>query len=78
MATSPAHVKVYSSSIPVSVWGGLALVAIALAIMWAVPAARLVVGSGLLGGLVLAGGLWMRRRKALAGETPDTPLHLRD
>ena len=54
------------------------LVAIALVIMWAVPTARFVVGSGLLGGLVLAGALWMRRRKALTGESPEAPLHLRD
>lgn len=78
MAT-PAHVKVYSSSIPVGVWGGLALVAIALVIMWAIPAARFIVGSGLAGGLILAGALWLRYRRAQAAEeSPAAPLHLRD
>lgn len=78
MATSPAHVKVYSSSIPLTVWSGLVLVAIAVAIMWAVPASRFVVASGLAGGLLLAGALVMRRRRALSGESPEAPLHLRD
>jgi hypothetical protein len=53
-------------------------VAIAVAIMWAIPAARFIVGSGLAGGLLLAGALWMRRRQAQSGESPAAPLHLRD
>lgn len=78
MATQPAHVKVYSSAIPLSVWGGLALVAIALVIMWAMPAARMLVGAGLAAGVVLAAVLIILRRRSSPGESPAAPLHLRD
>jgi hypothetical protein len=79
MATSRAHVKVYSSSIPVGVWSGLALVAIAVAIAWAMPQARWIVAIGAAAGLALAAVLVMFRRR-MAGAPDDTsaPLHLRD
>jgi hypothetical protein len=79
MATRPANVKVYSSAIPVSVWSGLALVAIAAAIMWAVPQARWLVGVGMVAGGILAAVMVAMRRKS--GSKPDesaAPLHLRD
>lgn len=80
MATlPPAHVKVYSSAIPVSVWGGLALVAIAMAILWVVPAARQIVGIGLVTGILLAAVLVIQRRRARGTESQAAaPLHLRD
>jgi hypothetical protein len=79
MATSPAHVRVYWSAIPLSVWGGLSLVAIAVAIMWALPEARLIVGTGLGAGVLLAAVLIMlRRRPAAKDESEAAPLHLRD
>jgi hypothetical protein len=79
MGSRPARVKVYSSAIPVSVWSGLALVAIAAAIVWALPQARLLVVAGLVSGAVLAAALVMlRRRSAARPDTTTTPLHLRD
>jgi hypothetical protein len=78
MATPPAHVKVYSSAIPLSVWGGLALVAIAVAIMWALPASRVIVGTGLLAGTLLAAVLIILRRRSHAAGSSAAPLHLRD
>lgn len=78
MTTHPARVKMYSSSIPLGVWGGLSLVAIALVIMWALPAARLIVGSGLVAGVLLAVVLLLRRRRAADPHEEAAPLHLRD
>jgi L-asparagine transporter-like permease len=78
MATQPAHVKVYSSAIPLSIWGGLALVAIALVIMWAMPATRMIVGIGLTAGILLAAVLVILRRRWGAGDSSAAPLHLRD
>ncbi len=78
MTTPPARVKLYSSSIPRGVWGGLSLVAIALVIMWALPAARLIVGSGLMAGVLLAVVLLLRRRRAADRHEEAAPLHLRD
>jgi hypothetical protein len=78
MAT-PAHVRLYSSAIPVGIWSGLVLVAIAVAIMWALPQARLVVGAGMGAGILLAGVLLILRRRSRPGDdSPAAPLHLRD
>jgi hypothetical protein len=74
-----AYVKVYSSSIPFGVWSGLALVALAVALMWALPQARLLVGIGFVAGALLAAGLvLMRRRSAGRPDESAAPLHLRD
>jgi len=82
MAAGPAHVKVYSSRLSLGVWGGLALVAIALAIMWALPEARVLVGTGLVFGIGLAVVLIALRRHSTQqspGEHEEaSPLHLRD
>ena len=79
MASRPANVKVYSSAIPVTVWSGLALVAIAAAIVWALPQPGLLVVAGLASGAVLAAALVMlRRRSAARPDTTAAPLHLRD
>jgi hypothetical protein len=74
-----AHVKVYSSSIPVGVWsGGLALVAIAALLIWALPQARVLVAIGFVaGGLLALGLVLMRRRAAGRPDESSAPLHLR-
>jgi len=78
VTTPPARVRLYSSSIPLGVWGGLSLVAIALAIMWALPQARLLVGAGLLAGILLAVVLYVLRKRSAAPHDEAAPLHLRD
>ncbi len=71
MAAPPARVKLYSSAIPVGTWSGLVLVAIAAAIMWAVPEARLIVGTGLVVGAALAAVLMvLHRRSRPGGDSP--------
>jgi hypothetical protein len=79
MATPPGHVKMYSSAVPVSVWGGLALVAVASALLWLLPQARQLVGAGLAAAVVIGGVLMvLRRRSKTGGDSPAAPLHLRD
>ena len=79
MATPPAHVRIYSSAIPLGVWGGLSLVAIAGVIMWALPSARQLVGTGIVAGVLIAGVMLMLRRRSRPGDdSPAAPLHLRD
>jgi hypothetical protein len=78
MAT-PARVRLYSSAIPVGVWSGLVLVALAVAIVWALPQARTLVGAGIAAGILLAGVLLiLRQRSRHGGDSPAAPLHLRD
>ena len=78
MATPPAHVKLYGSSLPLGVWGGLGVLAIAGVIMWALPSARQLVGTGILAGVVIAGVLLALRRRSQKQDSPAAPLHLRD
>ncbi len=51
MATPSANVRMYGSALPLSAWGGLVLVANAIAIAWALPQARAIVAIGVAGGL---------------------------
>ncbi len=54
MTENRAHVQVFSTRIPVDGWGIFPIVGIAAAIATALPEARLIVLSGLLGGSALA------------------------
>lgn len=76
MGTPRAQVRLYGSSLPLSAWGGLALVVIAIAIAWALPEARAIVAIGIAGGLALAFLLARRRRNA--EDEVTQPLHLRE
>ena len=54
MTEHRAHVQVFSTRIPVDGWGIFPIVCIAAAIATALPEARLIVLSGLIGGSALA------------------------
>lgn len=69
-----------SSTIPLSAWGGLGVIAIGLVVMWLMPSARLMVGTGLVvGGAFLTVLIVLRRRVTTPDEHDEAaPLHLRD
>jgi hypothetical protein len=69
MAENRAHVQVYSTRIPVAGWGSLAILGIAAAITTALPEARMIVLTGLVGGAGLA--MLIHRRNAGSGIQPS-------
>jgi hypothetical protein len=78
MATPKARVSMYGSALPLSAWGGLALVAIAVAIAWALPQARTLAVIGIAGGLALSFFLARKHRAANEDAEAAAPLHLRE
>ncbi len=76
MATPRAQVRLYGSSLPLSALSGLVLVAMAIAIAWALPEARAIVAIGVAGGLALA--FLLARRRRAGEEEVAKPLHLRE
>ena len=63
------------SAIRVAGIGGLAMVVVAAATVYALPAARWLVLGGLTAGILIAGALILLRRRA-ARHAPDSILHL--
>ncbi len=78
MAMRLAH---RSSTTPFGVWVSLAVLSVGLAVSWAIPETRLLVGTGLAITAIIATVLVALRRRSAPGgqdETPAAPLHLRD
>jgi hypothetical protein len=57
MTNNRAGFAIYSTTIPLNGWTGLPLLGVAAAMVWALPAAALVLVSGLAGGALIASTL---------------------
>lgn len=75
MAPHYAFVELYATRIPVAGWGSTVLLAIAAAIVVALPAARQLTAAGLMGGVVFGVLLIVRRASTHEG-SQDGFIHL--
>jgi hypothetical protein len=77
MAARHAGITIYSTVVPMAGWRGSALLAIAAAIVMALPEAQTLTLSGLAAGAVLGVGLIVSRARAAdRGREDDGRLHL--
>jgi hypothetical protein len=71
MARQPGSFQIYSTAIPVAGWSGLIVMALAVILAVYLPAARLVLFIGVLGGAVIAAFAILSHRRAKRLKGPE-------